>query len=547
MLEKKHDLILNSWLKHKELLNDDFEIIKSFDESHIIEAFYKHVDFGTGGIRAKMGLGSNLLNIYTISRISLGIANYLNHHNKDKIVLGYDTRNNSHLFSTIASNVLLSKGIKVFTFQNYIPTPVLSFAVQHLNLDLGIMITASHNPPIYNGYKIYDHYGCQLVPHQAIEIKKFVDALPDFVAPIQSKFKPNYIDFIKIDYLKMIDSLRSHNSEMTNKLKVAFTSLHGTGYEYAKPIIQYEHEFIEVPHECKPDGNFSNIASSNPEDNKSFEGMRTLFGKNSFDIGFATDPDADRLGVLVNHRGSLIPLTGNQVGALLTNYLIKHKNTQNSYIVTTIVSSDLAKNIANNNKIKVIQTLTGFKYIGEQIEINKDKDFLFGYEESFGFLLDPRVRDKDAFQPIPLILDYVSKLKKVGKSLLDELENIFQQYGYFQEELITFTYEGLEGQKKIINTINLLSRTQLGPYLGLTISEIENYQTLKKVTIDSITDLTLDKSDVIKFRFKEGGWVVFRPSGTEPKLKIYLSLKGNNKHEVSSRIGKFKEKLIASL
>jgi phosphoglucomutase len=345
----------------------------------------------------------------------------------------------------------------------------------------------------------------------------------------------------------MVESLGSKYFSMPRKLKVAYTSLHGTGYEFAKKIIQKYHEFIEVPLECTPDGNFSNIKSSNPEDEKSYMGLQKIFVKNPFDIGFATDPDADRLGALVNHRGNLVSLTGNQVGALLTNYLIKHRNQKNGYICSTIVSSDLAKEIARKNNIEVIETLTGFKYIGEQIDINKNKLFLFGYEESFGFLLNSKVRDKDAFQPIPILLEYVVKLKTEGKTLIDELEALYKNYGYYHEELITYTFEGIEGSNQINKTIQKFSLINLGFFHGLNISEIENYQTLKKTTFNSIETLSLEQSDVIKFRFKEGGWVVFRPSGTEPKLKIYLSLKGSNKEEITLRFKQFKESLLASL
>lgn len=547
MAKNNLNKILNSWLNNLFSFPNDLNSIKQLNNNELLEAFYRHVEFGTGGIRAKMGLGSNLINTYTISRITLGITNYLLKNKKNKVALGYDTRNNSSLFAGFVTNMLSSKGIKVYSFNSFVPTPLLSFAVKRLKLDLGIMITASHNPSIYNGYKIYDHNGCQLVPRQAKEIKKFVDELPDFIAPIQNNFHPEYVDHIKREYLVMIGSLGPSPTLKPKQLKVAFSSLHGTGYEFAKKIIENHHEFIEVPLECIPDGNFSYVKSSNPEDDQSFIGIRKLFQSTPFDIGFVTDPDADRLGVIVQHEGKLISLTGNQVGALLTKYLLKNKTYSNSFIATTIVSSDLAKNIAKKQNVEVIETLTGFKYIGDQIEINKDKTFIFGYEESFGFLVNKEVRDKDAFQPIPLLLDYLSCLKKENKTLIDALESIYQEYGYYKEELITFTFEGIEGQKKILSTINDLSQTKLGLFHGLMITEIENYQTLQRITATSTVPLTLEKSDVIKFRFQEGGWVVFRPSGTEPKLKIYFSLVGNTHDDVVQRFNRFKERLLQAL
>ena len=539
--------LFNIW-KNSQLIisNSDIELLSSFSESYIRDYFHSHVTFGTGGIRAKMGLGSNLLNIYTITRITQGLANFLKSSKKSKVVIGYDTRNNSAYFTQIVITVLKNNGINVFGFKSFIPTPLLSFATQSLKADLGIMITASHNPPEYNGYKIYDENGCQLVPHQARPIETFINQLPDLITVSDKFLEPIYVDDTVNSYQSMLTHISTFKSSLT--LKVGYSSLHGTGYALSKFVIESQnHTFIPVDNECQPDGNFTFVKSSNPEDPKAFLGLQKLFEHDRYDLAFATDPDADRLGVLVNHRGKLIALTGNQVGAIIVHYLIHKKHKNKGFVASTIVSSDLAKHIARKAGLNVVESLTGFKYVGEQIHLRKNEPFVFGYEESFGFLLNPSVRDKDAFQPMVILLEIASIGKDHNLTLIDYLETIFDEFGYYEDELLTFTFEGIEGMKKIKSTVDNMANQGLGKYLNMTISTIENYQTLKKLTPQGIEKLTLESSDVVKYFFKEGGWVAFRPSGTEPKLKIYLSLSGKDKQEVKYRFNQFKSLLLATL
>jgi phosphoglucomutase len=539
--------IFNSWKNSKSIIsNSDIQIMTTLSLDYIKNNFDTHLYFGTGGIRAKMGFGSNLLNVYTITRITQGLANYLKAKNKFKVVVGYDTRNNSNYFSKLVTTVFINNGIKVFGFKSFIPTPLLSFVTQHLKADIGIMITASHNPPEYNGYKIYDENGCQLVPNQAKPIEVFINELPDLI-PIPFKLlKPTYVDCTSDVYRSILKKLSEDKSIF--KLKVGYSSLNGTGYELSKFVIEsLKHTFFPVKTECNPDGNFTNIKSSNPEDPKAFEGLENQFMLSPYDIAFATDPDADRLGVLVNHNKKLVALTGNQLGAIITHYLIYKKLKTTGYIASTIVSSDLAKEIAKKAGLKVVESLTGFKYIGEQIHLNKHENFVFGYEESFGFLLDKSVRDKDAFQAMVILLEIASLFKKDSLTLVDYLELIFKEYGYYEDDLITFTFEGVEGKHRIKSTVDKMTKQQLGKYLNMTIISIENYQNLTKFSFSGISQLNLEKSDVVKYFFKEGGWVVFRPSGTEPKLKIYISLSGVDKKEVKERFNSFKTLLLSSL
>jgi phosphoglucomutase len=539
--------LFKTW-KNSQLIisTNDMKLLNNFSESYIYDSFHSHVTFGTGGIRAKMGLGSSLLNTYTITRITQGLVNYLKSYHKSKVVIGYDTRNNSRYFNQIVTTVLRSNGIEVFGFKTFIPTPLLSFATQYLKADLGIMITASHNPPEYNGYKIYDENGCQLVPHQAKPIETFINQLPDLIPVPHKLLEPSYVDNVLLNYQQMLMQISSLNSSLN--LKVGYSSLHGTGYALSKFVIEsLKHTFIPVEIECKPDGNFTYVKSSNPEEPKSFLGLQNQFELSSYDIAFATDPDADRLGVLINHHGKLISLTGNQVGAIIIYYLIHNKHKNKGFVASTIVSSDLAKNIAKKAGLIVIESLTGFKYIGEQIHLRKGEPFVFGYEESFGFLLDSSVRDKDAFQPMVLLLEIASLAKTQNLTLVDYLQTIFDEFSYYEDELITFTFDGIQGMQKIKSTVDKMATQNLSKFLNMNIIKIENYQTLKKETPNGIENLILEKSDVIKYFFKEGGWVVFRPSGTEPKLKIYISLSGNDKDEVKNRFNEFKSALLATL
>jgi phosphoglucomutase len=542
--------LLQEWLSSHIIAEQDKHLIKNLSEYEREEQFAQHVDFGTGGIRNKMGFGPNRLNIYTIARICFGVGKtLLSQGLKPTVVIAYDTRNHSEEFGRVSANILSAMGIQVYLFHQPKPTPLLSFATRFLKVQLGIMITASHNPPIYNGYKLYDANGCQLVPHQALAFQSTIAQLPNLVPLSQGNqdlIKP--IDpMVETAYLKMV--LESAKDHLKLPLKVAYSSLHGTGYSLAKAVIEgLEYTMVPVVKECIPDGNFTHVKSSNPEDMASYRGIQQQFNQEPFDIGFLTDPDADRLGVLVHHHGKLIPLTGNQVGAIIMHDIVHHQiPIKDGFIASTIVSSDLAKVIAKTANYKVYETLTGFKYIGEQIALHPQEKFMFGYEESFGFLLNEAVRDKDAFQPMARLLAIVSRAKSLKKSLIDLLEDCYRQYGYYQDVLLTKTLDGSAGVKSIQSYVERMANYPLGMFLDQHLVRIENYMTGLAIDAHGQTRLTLEKSDVIKFFIAEGGWIVFRPSGTEPKLKIYMSLTDAMPENLKARFNHLQQALQQSL
>jgi phosphoglucomutase len=530
--------LLEAWLNSPYVSASDKTKIQQLPKDMVEEHFLQHIDFGTGGIRGKMGLGPNRLNPYTVARIAEGIGEVLvNQRSKNIVAISYDTRLNAIAFAQIVAKVLSNKGIQVYLSNEFLPTPLLSFATRYFKANLGIMITASHNPSDDNGIKLYDQEGCQLVPSQAKEFQVSMERIPAIV-PLPTGNQDHVVSFGQavIDaYQKLVLQLVDHHHPQA-PLLVAFTSLQGTGFKIAKPLIEaLGHHYLPVDKECIPDGRFQYVTSSNPEDPAAYLGIEGLYQTSPFDIGFLTDPDADRLGVVVSHQGKLTRLTGNQVGAILIHHLGQNTSQiKSSYVASTIVSSDLGKKIAKSYGLDVVETLTGFKYIGEQIAIRKSQNFLFGYEESFGFLIRDFVRDKDAFQPLVVLLDLVIQLKKNNQSLVDYLEQIHQTYGYYQDSLLTKTIRGSKGIQIMQEFVRSVANTPLGRFGNLTINRIENYQLGIVRDANGDKPLTLEKSDVIKFHFQEGGWVVFRPSGTEPKLKIYLSLTSKNPQSLST-------------
>lgn len=542
--------LLQAWLSSDIIAESDKRLINNLSEDDRSEQFQQHVDFGTGGIRNKMGLGPNRLNIYTIARICFGVGKTLLAQGlKPTVVIAYDTRNHSEEFGRVSANILSAMGVQVYLFDQPVPTPLLSFATRFLNAQLGIMITASHNPPIYNGYKLYDANGCQLVPHQALAFQRTIAQLPnlvplsqgnrDFIHPVDPMVEKAYVNMV-------LECAKGH---VKIPLKVAYSSLHGTGYPLAKAVIEgLAYTMVPVVKECLPDGNFTHVKSSNPEDMSSYIGIQQQFTQQPFDIGFLTDPDADRLGVLVHHHGQLIPLTGNQVGAIIMHDIVNHQTPiKDGFVASTIVSSDLAKVIAKQAKYQVYETLTGFKYIGEQIALHPMEKFVFGYEESFGFLLNEAVRDKDAFQPMARLLAIVSRAKSINQTLVDLLEDCYRLYGYYQDVLLTKTLEGSAGLKLIQGYVSRMANYSLGVFLDQHLVRIENYMTGLAIDAKGQTPLTLEKSDVIKFFLAEGGWIVFRPSGTEPKLKIYMSLTDASLEKLKARFNHLQQALQQSL
>lgn len=524
------------------------------DAGEIRDRFYRDLEFGTGGLRGVMGAGTNRMNRYTVGKATAGLANYLLAHytteeSKNRgVAIAYDTRNNSADFARVAADVLTAKGIKVHLFNRPVPTPELSFAVKYLNCIAGIVITASHNPKEYNGYKVYDEYGCQLVPNQANEVISYVNAITDYTT----------IDFSGCDILlhmidlteEFISAVRKQallsDSVAKKALKIVYTPLHGTGCIPVQKVLAAD-GFTNVhivSEQEMPDGNFCTVKSPNPEDRSALNLGIALGEKTEADIVLGTDPDSDRVGVGVRAAdGGFRLLTGNQVGALLMDFILSNQDIAAIHkpaVVKTVVTSDLGAEIAKQYGLTVFNTLTGFKFIGEKItqfeqavrenDQTRDFTFIFGYEESYGYLAGTHARDKDAVVSALLICEMAAAYKSMGSTLLDRMEAIYEQYGFYRDALDSFTLKGEEGVRAIGGMMKLL-RTRKAPFADT--EEMVDYSVPVKAEPGFSV---LSTSNVLKYILEDHSWVAVRPSGTEPKIKIYYSAKGVNEESADRRL-----------
>lgn len=554
------------WLRHDELERELKEELNSMDEKQIEEAFYREISFGTGGMRGIMGAGTNRINTYTIKKATKGVSKWIESQGEDAmdrgVAIAYDCRLNSKQFAQIAGAVLATRGINVYLFEELRPTPELSFAVRELNAFMGIVITASHNPPKYNGYKLYDSNGCQLVPSQIKPIIDNIISIEDSFSieslPIEELIKLGRVKLIGQDidkkYIERIEALTTENKNNLEKIKIVYTPLHGAGYELMKRSFEtfnYKDVYFE-PSQIIPDGNFSTVDLPNPENKEAFELALKLANKVKADLVIATDPDADRMGIAVlNKLGDYKLLTGNQVGALLIDYIIAERAKENKLdsdfrIINTIVTSDFGAAIGRRYGIETDSTLTGFKYIGEKIaeyESNGNQKFLFGYEESYGYLIGDFVRDKDAIQSAILFSEMASSYKKMGYTPYEKLQRLYEYYGYYKEELISFKLEGKEGSEKIKFILDEIRNEPERIVKWKDINYIEDYETGKKLYEKrDVENLNLPKSNVLKFNLKDNSWLALRPSGTEPKLKIYIGVCENDEIASEKKLEELKTK-----
>ncbi|HDB2891518.1 TPA: phospho-sugar mutase [Staphylococcus aureus] len=511
------------------------------------EGFESKLTFGTAGIRGKFGLGEGRLNKFTIEKLALGLARYLNAQtNSPTIVIHYDIRHLSTEFAQIIANVLANHQITVYLPDTYKTTPELSFAVRNLNTTAGIMITASHNPKDYNGIKVYGSDGAQLSTDASELASRYIEEVGD---PLQidipiSKQNTSYIKpfpkSVTDDYMKHIQNMIGYIPK--SDLQVVFTSLHGTSVPIVPELLQSLNfnQFNLVEAQCKPDPNFSSVQSANPEDHRAFDQAVELANKSHADLLISTDPDADRLGIAERDaHGHITYFNGNQIGALLLNYRIQQTSQlRHRLMIQSIVSSELTKSLARYNNVEYKEVLTGFKFIAQEIrQLDDHQNMIFAFEESYGFLSEPFVRDKDAVQIVPLIIKYASELKLYGKTLKDELEQIYQTVGRHEDTLFSHTLEGFEGKKKI-NAIMTKFRSNLPQEIqGLKVKAIEDYLTSEVYHLDKDTTSQINspKSNVIRVLFDEG-FIALRPSGTEPKIKLYVSLKCPNFDDVAQKI-----------
>ncbi|MED3852496.1 phospho-sugar mutase [Priestia megaterium] len=546
---------LDKWLTFNALdaeLKEELFVMKK-NEKQAEDAFYKNLEFGTGGMRGELGPGTNRLNVYMVRKATEGLACYIGESGEEAkkkgVVVAYDSRHKSPEFALEVAKVLGQHGIKTYVFDELRPTPELSYAVRYLNAFAGIVITASHNPPEYNGYKVYGEDGGQLPPAAAdniiLHMNRVENELSISVKGEQELLAEGLLTYIGAEVdatyteaLKTIQLNRELVGQVGNELKIIFTPLHGSGN---KPVREGLKAFgftnvTVVKEQELPDANFSTVQSPNPEEHAAFE-LAIQYGKEiDADLLMATDPDADRLGVAVkDSTGEYVVLTGNQLGALMLHYLLMQKKAQgvlpeNGAVVKTIVTSEIGRAIASSFGLKTFDTLTGFKFIGEKInefEQSGDYQFQFGYEESYGYLIGDFVRDKDAVQAAVFAAEVAAYYKAHGKSLYEGLLEIFSKHGYYKESLCSITLKGKDGAeqiKKLVDAFRLDPVSELGE---IAVTCIEDYQSSERMHVKegTIESMPFPVSNVLKYHFEDGTWFTIRPSGTEPKAKFYFGVK----------------------
>ncbi|MEH7590580.1 phospho-sugar mutase [Priestia megaterium] len=557
------------WSTHKELPSEFKKQMTEMNEREREEAFYKQLEFGTGGMRGELGAGPNRMNIYTIRKVTAGLAAYLEENGKEAkkqgVVIAYDSRHGSAEFALEAAKTLGANGIKSYVFQELRPTPELSFAVRYLRAYAGIMITASHNPSAYNGYKVYGEDGAQLPPPAAEVIVKHMNEIENElllkVKDERELLSQNLVSYIgeNLDqvYLDYVKSLQLNTSATKTNLHIVYTPLHGTGQTLIPQALQnagFQHIAI-VDEQKNPDPNFSTVSSPNPEEAQAFQ-LAIQYGKETWaDLLLATDPDADRLGVAVrNNDGQYILLTGNQTGALLLHYMLSQKQEKgilpdNSVMLKTIVTSELGRAIAEDYGVQTVDTLTGFKYIAEKIDEYKKKGtktFQFGYEESYGYLIGDFVRDKDAVQAAVMIAEAAAYYKQKRMTLYDGLIELYEKYGYYKESLTSFTLKGKDGAEQISHIVNRFRQHPPAEIAGAAVEKIEDYQSGKRTNLLTAQQETMDlpPSNVLKFWLQDGSWFAIRPSGTEPKVKFYFGVRQGTENESEERLKEVKASVI---
>lgn len=528
------------------------------DPKEIEDRFYRDLEFGTGGLRGIIGAGTNRMNIYTVRRSTFGLANYLAKHSLEagkpiSVAIAYDSRNYSKAFAENAASVLCACNIETYLFDNLAPTPELSFAVRTLKCSAGIMITASHNPKEYNGYKAYDHFGCQLNPDTADDVIAEIEQIHDYESipyiDISAAYEKKLLKTIGQNihdqfYEEIMKQSLIHDFQCKEQLSVLYTPLHGTGNIPVRSILSKDGfcNLTVLAEQEMPDGNFSTVKSPNPEDKQALSLAIAKAEELSSDIVLGTDPDCDRVGIAVKSNGSYQLMTGNQVGVLLTHFILHQRyktNTlpSNGVVIKTIVTSEMSAPICRQFQIGIADTLTGFKFIGElmtKFEQENSHQFLFGYEESYGYLAGTYARDKDAVVASMLICEMAAYWKSKNKTLIDVLNELYEEYGYYIDHNDSFSFAGIEGQK-IIADIMSAFRNCDSDIFG------ETYE--KKDYSKGIDGFP--KTNVLKFIFHDGSWLAARPSGTEPKIKFYYSLRGTTKQQATDRLALMRKTVIS--
>lgn len=566
--------VYEQWINEENIpenLKKELKDLKE-DPEKCEDAFYAPLEFGTAGMRGILGAGINRMNVFTIRQATEGLARFMDAEGIETkrrgVAIAYDSRHMSPEFAMEAAKTLAKHDIPAFVFESLRPTPELSFAVRYLNAFSGIMITASHNPAAYNGYKVYGADGGQMPPADA-------DALTKYVREVENPLKVEVLsddqakesDLITIigeevdtAYLKEVKTVTINQeliSEMGKELKLVYTPLHGTGKMLGEKALKQAgfEKFVLVPEQAIADPDFTTVKSPNPEEHSAFEYAIRLGEKEDADLLIATDPDADRLGAAVRlPNGNYQVLTGNQLGSIMIQYILEaHKQAgtlpENAVVLKSIVSSELATAITAKYQTKMVDVLTGFKFIAEKIEQYEEdhsQTFMFGFEESYGYLVKAFVRDKDAIQALVLLAEVAAFYKKQGKTLYDGLQDIFKEYGYFEEKTISVTLSGIEGSEKIKALMTKFREEAPVSFADIKVTQTEDFKELTRTSADGkVETLTTPPSDVLKYFLEDGSWIAIRPSGTEPKIKFYLATKATSQEEADQKIKNFEQAVNA--
>ena len=551
-------------LEDKEL-TAELESIRG-DEEAINDRFYQDLAFGTAGLRGVLGAGTNRMNIYTVRKATQGIANYLNKHGSGaSVAIAYDSRINSELFAKETAAVFAANGIHAHLYPRLSPTPTLSFAVRYLKCDAGVCITASHNPAKYNGYKAYGSDGCQITSEMANDVSAEIAATDIFdgvkVMPFDAGMKEGLISYIPDRVMDaFLQAVKSQGmiDEPCKGLKVVYTPLNGTGLIPVTRILDMigVDDVTVVPEQAQPDGNFTTCPFPNPEIREALQKGLELCETVKPDLLLATDPDCDRVGIAVNQHGEYQLMTGNEVGILLLNFIAQCKTElgnlpKDPVAVTTIVSTDMVNDIAKDYGIEIRRVLTGFKYIGDQIALLESEGhperFLLGFEESYGYLSGGYVRDKDAVNGSMLICEMASFYKNKGMTLVDAINGLYEKYGYYKNDLCNFAFEGEDGMKKMNAIMDGLRMNPPQEIAGCKVIGRSDYKLSVRTDGEEKTTIELPKSNVLEYRLENGSKLIVRPSGTEPKIKIYLSGKGKTREESEAIIAEMKTAATALL
>ena len=545
--------------------------LENFSEKEKEEAFYAPLEFGTAGMRGIVGPGINRMNIYTVRQATEGLARLIETYGEEAkkrgVAIAHDSRHFSPEFALESAKVLVKHGIKAYVFEDLRPTPELSYAVRHLHTFAGIMITASHNPAAYNGYKVYGEDGGQMPPKDA-------DALTEFVRQVENPLAVDVVtkeeleqsalfewigEAVDAAYLEEIKSVSVNPALLSNTkdLSVVYTPLHGTGLMLTKRALDQAGftGLHVVSEQATPDGDFTTVKSPNPEEAGAFEYAIRLGEETKADVLLATDPDADRMGAAVRQPdGTYQVITGNQIAAILLDYLLfAHQKAgtlpANAAAVKSIVSSELPTVIAEHYGAKMVNVLTGFKFIAEQIKNYEETNahtFMFGFEESYGYLVQPFVRDKDAIQAVLLLTEVAAHFKSEGKTLYDGLQALYEKYGYFLEKTISVTVQGLEGPAKIKALLDGLRKEVPSNFGGIKVALAQDFSVNQQVDAQGVTsEIGLPTSNVLKYILEDGSWIAVRPSGTEPKIKFYMGVKAATQEEAEEKLAKFQKDLDA--